>query len=980
MKTHVLQKPKMKALSLAVVAAMMVMTPSSYAQQNTESSAESNDTESIEFTEQERELEEVVVSGSRIQRPEFSQPTPIISIGKEEIQRYGTPDIGSILAELPAVGATGTLAGNTSASPGGGNATAGISSPDLRRLGLNRTLTLVDGKRHVAGVGGSAQVNLATIPTALIERVDILTGGASAVYGSDAVSGVVNVILRDDYEGFSVDISGNSSTESVGDEAYSASLAAGFNFADDRGNLALFANYDKVGRIFANDIRQFENFGTVDNPDNTGENDGIPDRLTVPNLLLERINGNGVFFGGPTGFITFDNAGNPVNQTLRNRSSGFAFGDFPNGCQFCARLEDYEDFLPETDRTTVGFNVKYDINENLRAYGSVKYTESDVVQSFQPIFRFFNVVVNVQDNAFLNEGLRQQFLDQGTNFAPFSKFFDELGQRFADNDREIFQGHAGLKGDFSLGGTEVNFDVYYSNGRSENIRRTPNALIEDNFAAALDSVIDPVTGQAVCRSLTAGSVNPGACVPYNPFGFNQSSQAAQDFVSATVQRDDIIKQEVLNATFVTDTGEFLNLPGGPIDLVVGFEYREESSRTITDPVTQSGVLTNAATPNSFGEFDVTEFFTEVSLPLLKESRFGHELTVDAALRVADYSPFGSADAWKVGLLYAPVESFRVRGTIGQAVRAPNIGEAFDPLSPGFENVADPCDVDRLGDDPDRAGNCAALGLPANFQANDAVSIDILSGGNPNLTPEESDSFTAGFVWQPTFLEDFSLSVDYYDIEITDAITFVTAQNVLDNCVDATGGPDANFCSQIQRDPTTLDVSLVTSGNLNAAALNTAGYEIKLDYRNLGLEALKLPGALDFRVIANFVDELEEFDFQDRPDEINVEVGELGDPEFQYTFNMTYRLDNLSATWSTRHIDRVARFDVSPGADIPEDINPAFVESQTTHDLNFNYLISDNISVYGGVRNIFDDVPPGLTNNVLYDLVGRRVNFGVRANF
>jgi len=231
-------------------------------------------------------LEEIVVSGSRIQRAEFSQPTPIISLGAEEIRRFGTPDLGSILAELPAVGASGTLAGNTSGSgeAQGGNERAGISSPDLRRLGLNRTLTLIDGKRHVGAVAGSAQVDLSTVPTALIERVDILTGGASAIYGSDAVSGVVNVVLKDNFEGFSVDVRGNDSLEGVGDESYSASIAAGFNFAEDKGNIAFFANYDQVGRIFANDVRQFSNFGTIVNPDDTGEEDGIPDRLTVANV------------------------------------------------------------------------------------------------------------------------------------------------------------------------------------------------------------------------------------------------------------------------------------------------------------------------------------------------------------------------------------------------------------------------------------------------------------------------------------------------------------------------------------------------------------------------------------------------------------------------------------------------------------------------------------------------------------------------
>jgi len=616
----------------------------------------------------------------------------------------------------------------------------------------------------------------------------------------------------------------------------------------------------------------------------------------------------------------------------------------------------------------------------LNVYASVKFVDSTVVQSFQPVFRFFDVAVNVEDNPFLDQVTRQQLLSEGQTVAAFSKFFDELGQRFADNERETFQGLVGFEGDFSIGTTDVDFDVSYSSGESENTRRTPNDLIEDNFTAALDAVVDPVTGQVVCRSLTAGSVNPGGCVPYNPFGFNQASQAAQDFISATTERTDEITQDVLTGIFTTDTSEFFNLPGGPAKIAVGFEYREESSTTITDPLTQSGVLAGAATPNAFGEFDVTEYFGEIVLPLLKDRPFAHELTIDAAFRGADYSHAGSADSWKFGLLYAPVESFRLRGTVGQAVRAPNISEAFDPQAPGFENIADPCDADNIGDDPDRAANCAALGIPVGFQANDNVSIDILSGGNPDLFSEESDSYTVGFVWQPAFIDNFDLSLDYYNVEISDAIIFVTAQNILDNCVDASGSPDTGFCNQIDRDPTTLDVSLVRSGNLNAAALNTSGFELKVDYKNIELGGLGVPGTLDVRLIGNYLEELEQFEFQDRPDEINVEVGELGDPEFQYNLNLTYRLDNFAATWATRYIDRSARFDVSPGADSPEDLSPPFIASTTTHDLSLNYLLNDTMSLYGGVRNVFDDVPQGVVKNPLYDLVGRRIFAGFRANF
>jgi len=933
---------------------------------------------------EELNLEEVVVTGSRIQRPEFTQSAPVVSVTQEELKRFATPDLGVILSELPAIGATGTLTGNTAAA-GGGNAVAGVSSVDLRRLGLNRTLVLVDGRRHVAAVAGSAQVDISTIPAPLVERIDVVTGGASAVYGSDAVSGVVNVILKDDFEGVEFNVSGADSIESVGNQNYSASAVGGFNFANDKGNITLFGGVDDLEQTFATDIRQFSNFGTIINPDDTGENDGIADRLLVPNIGSELINGNTVInpFGGPAGTITFDQAGNPLPQVSRSGTNSFAFGNFPNGCDTCFFGETSEDFQPEVEKIYIGANADYDITDRLNVYGSFKYVETDIIQLFQPIFRFGGESINVADNAFLDDATRQTLLDAGQQTATIARFFDDLGFRFADNQRELTQLVAGVKGDFNIGESKFNFDVSYVDGETENIRNTPNDLIEDNFTAALDSVVDPTTGQIVCRDPSVASVNPGACAPFNPFGLGQASAASQDFISATTTRQDVVEQQVLTATLVSDTEAFLTLPGGAIDYVLGFEYREESSETITDPLTQSGVLAGAATPNDTGEFDVSEFFVEVNLPILKDRAFARELSFGAAYRTADYSHAGSADAWKLDLVWAPFESFNFRGTIGEAVRAPNINEAFSALSPGFANINDPCDANNIGNNPNNAANCAALGIPAGFQANDNVSIDVISGGNPNLFSETSDSFTAGFVFQPNFAEGLSVSLDYYDIEIEDAILFVDPQDILDNCVGSADGLDAGFCAQITRDPATNDVSLVESGFLNASAINTAGVDVNFDYRGIELDSIGLPGSLNLTLFLNFLTELDRFEFQALPDEVNVEDGEIGDPDFQYRFTAGYRLNDLDVTWTTRFVERSFLQDLSPvaqGGDTEEDQDISFISSQTTHDISANYLINDRFSIYGGIRNVFDQTPEGFVNNPLYDIVGRRAFFGVRAKF
>lgn len=938
------------------------------------------------------DAERIEVTGSRIARPALSQPTPVITLEAKDITKFGTPDLGEILAELPAIGATDTITGNN-----GSNTFAGQSFADLRRLGSNRTLVLVNGKRHVAGSQGTAAVDLSTIPAALIESVEIITGGASAIYGSDAVSGVINVILKKDYEGFEFDARAAGSTEGVGAENHSFTLLAGADLSNGKGNVTFYASRDYIQETMANDLRQSNDWGSIVNPDNTGEEDGIPDRIRVPNIISERIDENGVLnpFGGPGTLWTFDAAGNAVRQQDRTETNSFAFGYFPNGCDYCFEINDYENFLPGVQRTIVGGTFNYDLSDNIEAYADVKSVDSDITQQFQPSFRFGNISINVAENAYLDEGFRQTLLDEGFTNVRMSKFFAELGNRSAANDRKLFRFVGGFRGNFALGETDFNWDTYYVYGKVDNIRKTQNDLIPGNLVAAIDAVIDPATGEIACRSQVPSaqpegytdpaSVNGGDCVPYNIFGFGQASEAARDYVSADVTRTDEITQEMFGGQLVFDSGAFAELPGGPIGVALGFEYREETSQAITDEFTKRGFLTSAATPDAFGEYDVTESFIEVSFPILAGVSMAEELTIDAAYRNADYSHAGTADAWKVGLMYAPIKDFRIRATIGEAVRASNIDETFSPQSPGFANINDPCDADNIGDDPDRAGNCAALGIPAGFQANDNVSINTISGGNDQLTPEESDSLTAGIVWTPSFIDGFSLTLDYYDIEIKDAIIEVAAQDILDNCVDATGGPDANFCSQIDRDPNTRDVDLVRSGFLNAAALNTKGVEFQIRYAT-DLQYFDLPGEVTLNFLGNKLLELEEFEFQDRPDEINVEDGEIGDPEFQFRFGAEYVLDDLSVAWATRYVDRSAMYDVSPGADSPEDLSPAFVGSQFTHDLSASYNINDHVTIGLGIRNLFDKIPPpyitsdGDGNESIYDVVGRRIFGNVNVKF
>ena len=930
-----------------------------------------------------KQVERISVTGSRIKRAELSSPSPTLTIQAQELIRMGNPDLGSMLAELPALGATSTIIGNNNS-----NSSAGLSSVDLRRLGTKRTLVLVNGKRHVAGSPGSSQVDLSTIPAALIERVEVITGGASAIYGSDAVSGVVNVILKDDFEGIEFNLTGGNSTESVGNENYTFSVLGGGDIADGRGNVTFFAGIEDTTEVMSAAVRQWDNWGTVVNPDNDGEEDGVFDRLRRRNVGSEMINQFGVLNPfDDASRLTFDANGNRQDACERDLTNSFAFGELEEGCGTTGFFgEQYENYIPGVQRTTVGSTFNYEITENIQFFSDFKFTRAEVQQQFQPSFRFGGVFIDVEDNAFLSDDVRAEL--GGTGDVELSKFFGEFGNRSAKNTRDLFRVVGGIEGSFELGDTDLDYELFYIYGETNNERVGENDLIPGNLLAGLDSVIDPDTGNAVCRSQLASAqgddysdpatVDAGSCVAYNPFGFAQASPEALDWVSVDVTRTDQIKQEVVGGSIAGDTSAFFKLQGGAIGFAAGVEYRTESSSTVTDELTKSGATTNAATPDEFGEYDVLETFVEVSFPILQDMFLAQELSLDAAYRSSDYSHAGNVDAWKVGMVYAPIEDLRFRGTYGVAVRAPNITEAFSPLSPGFARVSDPCDDDNILDDPDRVANCAALGIPAGFQANDNVSVDTFSGGNDSLTPEESTSLTLGTVWTPSYLENFSVTLDFYDIEIEDAIIEVASQDIADNCVDATGGPDAAYCSQIDRNESN-DISLVRSGFLNASAYNTAGLDVEMRYQ-FGLEGFELPGDVNLSLFVNKLLELERFEFQDRPDEINDEKGEVGDPEWQARISATYTLDDLSVTWQSRYIDRSVTYDVSPGGGSPEDLENGYVSSMTTHDLSFNYIVNDHLKINGGIRNLLDKLPQGWTNNPLYDLVGRRAYAGITVNF
>ncbi|MCC7266093.1 MAG: TonB-dependent receptor [Caulobacteraceae bacterium] len=976
-------KLKLLATSLFSSVALVGLAPGVAAAQEDAAEASTN-------------VEELIVTGSRIPRPNLEQPTPVTTVTEAQILNSGTSSLGDVLAQLPALSSSGTVRANSD----GGADVGGLSFPDLRNLGTARTLTLVNGKRHVAGDAGDTAVDLGSIPTALVERVEVITGGASAIYGSDAVTGVLNIILKDDFEGYEVNIQGLTPWDGEYGRSWSAYATGGWNFAGDRGNVTLTASYDNQQRVMGSEIRALRNWASIENPADTGPNDGIPDRLYKPNVQTEFFHkyGDIIHYNPFTGALTpitgFDAAGNPVGFPPRIGDNNLFYGAFAENCATCYDSDAGATIIPRFDRWALASTFRYDLTENIRFKGDVKYVESNINDTFSPSFvtNSFYIDPSQQfggppDNAFITPEI-QALIDQDPSAIYFlNRINEDIGGRNSDTTRKTFRVVGSLEGEFDAGFSDMTWEASYNFGRTKNRFDSKNGLIPGNFNAAIDAVRD-ASGQIRCRmdvpsQWYAGYAPPDpttltgeACVPFNLFGA-QNSRAAMDYVTYESTRTHTITQQVASLLFGADTARFLNLPGGPISLAGGLEYRKEESKNINDPFVQSGITESAPQPNATGSFNVKEAFIEFEAPILRDQPGFHRLSLDGAVRFADYSHAGQATAWKLGGVWAPISDLTFRGTYSKAVRAPNIVEAFSPATPGFFSVFDPCEAGSLAVDPDRAANCAALGVT--FDDATDNNFPGVASGNVNLHPEKAETYTVGFVYQPSWLTGLSLTVDYYSIEIDRAITLLDPQDAADKCVD---GPDlaTEYCDLIIRDPVTRQIVSVESSYLNQSALTTAGWDVQLGYaRNIGEG--RLTGSLNL----NYLEKLRVFAFEDYPDVVDKEEGEIGDPRISFVSSLSYNQGPWTLTWESQFLSKSRRSRDTP----KERTDRPFIEEVWYHDLIARYQVdfARGAEVYVGVNNIFDkDMPVTLTGNAsiagdtAYDLFGRQVFAGVRARF
>lgn len=945
--------------------ASVLAAPAALAQQNSSSSDAST---------QDR-TERIQVTGSRILREGAIAPAPVTVITGAELIESGAMNIGEVLSRLPAMANTYTLANS-----GRAIGTAGVSMLDLRGMGTSRTLVLVDGRRHVAGSQSSAAVDTNTIPSSWIERVEIITGGASAVYGADAVTGVVNFILKRDIEGFDATVTkGWADNHGYSNERFT--LSYGTNFNQNRGNIAGSFEYagqnslnsldhHYAGTSWASIAQEYMPGGPrpadqIDSPD-------FPDRYQVPNAGYFDVSEAGTFYLGspwdPQNWYVF----NADGSFRPNSMGGLADPDYlmcQDPCDYL-NLRQYDELQPQFDRYSVNLKGNYQFTQNTTGFLEAKYVRTEGQSIGQPFFHdiFAQRPAYIEiDNYYVGNELRQAMQQAGADYFVLSKFHNDIGRRLEDNTRETMRVVAALEGNITPDWT---YEASLVWGKTETERVNHANVILDNYFNALD-VVDDGNGNPVCRNADAIG-----CVPINVMGRTPLSQAAVDYVSTSTRGTADIEQVV--ATFNVQNPYLYTLPAGYLAFAGGVEYRDESASSWEDPLAASGATFMNALGTVDGGFDVSEVYAEISAPLLADLPGIRDLTFDAAIRYADYSTIGSATSWKLGLDWSITDELRARFTVSEALRAPNISELFSTQSQSFFKVSDPCRESQLQNltpaiaDQRRAA-CLALGVPAGFDSNyDASTLPGLVGGNPDLKPEESKSYTVGVVYQPSWLDGFSATVDYWEIDLTDTITALSPQRILTECLDAPS-VDNQYCARITREQGGENAGRITS--IQNFSLNIArSYNKGVDFE-FGYDFDALDGRFRTALLGTYLLQARSYPFQDSPSEYTDYSGVLGDADLQLRLTLDYMRDAWSVGLRTRYTNGVNLYDPTSLANNPNPSNIMTYGAYAVTDALFRYELDNGVRLTFGIDNLFDRDMPANTQGIgagsaYYDNIGR----------
>jgi outer membrane receptor protein involved in Fe transport len=919
---------------------------------------------------------DIVVTGSRIRRPDYEAPNPIVSFDAARIQQSGNTNITNFLQRVPAL--TNSLdstrtAGNAQAE--GALGQVGLNLLDLRGLGPNRTLVLVNGRRHVAGQPDTAAVDINTIPTDLIERVDVLTGAASAIYGADGVSGVVNFVLRRNFDGIAARTQFGISQQGDAGNRF-ASVIAGRNFANGRANLTVAYEYN-ADQPLANDDRRFlqsvnrANFVNLNgyDPARPGSYQSGPVRdIRYPDSsTYGYVDIAGVRYRGDGAIYT-------PGVRLDNDAYSVGGDDTPVAGYI-------GDIFPRTERHAVNLLGRFEASDAFKLDVEGKFVQSTVT-TFSGYSGNYPATLAL-DNPFVPASILAAAQAAGLTAIDLNRNNFDLPRRGERDRRRTWRGVVDASGRLT---DHANYDVSYTYGRTDLRATKLNDRLGDRFTAALDAVRDPASGQIVCRS--AAARNEG-CLPVNTFGAGAVDPQSFDYYLFDPVSNARIEQHVVNAALTGDFGAFFQLPGGPVEFAVGGEYRKESSRfrpaqELLDNIFYQYDESVLPTPSQ-GSFDVWEAFGEVNLPLLKDRPFAHLLSVGAAGRYSDYSTVGSTRTYQFNGIWAPVEDISFRGSYGRSVRAPNVAEIFRPRTGASDFITDPCYLGNRDQGTEfREANCQALitaagGNPATFIAannpNANVNIPGAQQGNANLRAEVARTWTAGVVLRPHFVPRLQIGVDWYDIRIRDAINTASASTVASLCVDQPT-TDNPFCQTVSRGQGNGYIDGYVVQPENVAAFRTAGLELNASYQLITGRA----GTFDLRLVGGYLHRLEQIATPGAAVENNVDRPFR--PKYNLTFSPSWTLEAVTVSYNLRWQNGVRRF-----ARITTDDNPSFVDPRYfrfkelwQHDVQMEVRATERFAFYAGVNNLANQKPDiGFETNVPISPVGRYFYAGARMN-
>jgi outer membrane receptor protein involved in Fe transport len=915
------------------------------------------------------ELVEIVVTGTRAARDGYQAPSPTNVINAAVIDNQAATGLGEILEQ------TGMVKGTRNPNSNAVNtASPGQWTADLRGLGGQRTLVLVDSSRIVPFAPASnlsvpTTTDLNLIPTLMVERVETVTGGASAQYGSDAVSGVVNILLRREFDGVRVRAQTGISEEGDAEENR-VGVLGGWNSDSGRAHVVFSADWvdsEGMGDIYTRDWGRRETMivSTPGNPSLTW-GDNVHTALGVGGVIGQGRN------AANTANAAFTLTGQTFNPDGSIRPFQYGYPLAPGATSSTMIGGEGESItkgvsqVPGVERASTYARFGFDFSDRLYGYASLGYSQSKgLLTAAQPRLTSTQLFIRA-DNAFLPTAVRDAMTAQGVGGFRMTRQGNDLGNNSYDVENKSPRFSAGLEGSFANG---WDWDAHVSYGRNDYNYDSENNPITANLAFAVDAVRDG-NGNIVCAATIPGHARFNAaaagCVPLNLFGEGNTSAEARDYFQGNPHAEVVYKQKTFGANL---SGKLFATWAGPIAVATGVEYRDEEEDVTADPIaTAGGFFTGNNSPYS-GSFDVSEGYVEAIVPLARENSFAKLIDLNLAYRYADYSTVGGMEAWKTGLVWEPFDFLRLRVSQSRDIRAPAINELYSPGAAVTNNIT-MININDLG--------------TANPTVRNYVIPQRTAGGDVNVQAEEGDTTTIGFVFSPNYgpLTGFNFSADYYDIQLDKAITNLNGANIANLCISGV----RSFCNLFTFNPAG-DPTALNAGSINLGSFEQRGYDLQLDYSHELFNGTWTIGYTGTFVTDSIVD-------TGLPGAVPVDrAGEHGAanfaavPDFRGNLTTSFKTHTWSTTLQAVHVSagKLDNLYNTPG-------NPTISKNDIPSYVLFNvygsYTINDRVRLFGSIRNALNRDPVMTPYTVLntpvygayYDKVGRQYSLGLDVTF